>query len=269
MNGLEYLTALNGVLAQLDMNYHCTVLTSATTIENTGQVLGDNPNVLTNWDNPLSLKRSLDVLRHRTSCVISVIQSNSTGRGLKELMTNPVAIDKHYTIYISVDGPGQDLLTKINRQLIWINGDQMSKNQQIQIFCPKIGKPPKSQLKHLTLFSNKFYNQKTGHLVILRMTCSNPLKGQVITFAAIPVRPQFHPPNTVGNSKLSGYTVNLFFQYAKYFKFKPQIYPSGQGSFIPHNKTFSPGALNDVSSTMCFYKQFSQVVTSCFYLICS
>ncbi len=112
------------------------------------------------------------------------------------------------------------------------------------------------KLRKITYLSNNFYmDPKT--IVDLRDHCSNPMAGQVITLAGTPVQPVIHLPNTVGNKGLSGFAANLFFLFAQYFKFKPRIKFTGGGTFIPYNRTFTPGAFNDV----CLFEIFEWYTT--------
>ncbi len=249
VSGIGCTTTINNVMSRLDTNSKCTLLTSARPKDGVGQVFGDNPSMLTTWNDLGIMEKASGILRTQANCVISVMHLNSTQsgqNGLEILLSAVVSIDNHVTIYLARERPSKDLLKSINRPFIWINTSEKDNKKHALLFCPKVGKPQMPESKTL-MFSQERHILGTQNPEQLWMACSHPLRGQVVTFAAIPVRPQFHPPNTVGNLRLSGYTVNLFFLYAKYFAFKPKIYPTGGGSFIPHNKTFSPGSLNDVS----------------------
>ncbi len=85
-------------------------------------------------------------------------------------------------------------------------------------------------------------------LNIFHDICSNPMAGQTLTLTGIASFPQAILPNVLNNKFISGYSVNMFLLYAKYFRFRPKITFTGGGTYMAHNDSFSPGKFHDVST---------------------
>ncbi len=123
------------------------------------------------------------------------------------------------------------------------------------MYCPTIGKPKMPKMSKIKIFSGSLLNKKLKMAKLGKLACENPMKGQIVTYSGVPIRPLIHLPNTISTNKLSGYAVNLFFSYAKYFKFKPKVIFSRNGAFISYNKTFTPGSFNAVRNKIHFSLQ--------------
>ncbi len=131
-------------------------------------------------------------------------------------------------------------MTKINLFL-------QTKHNQVEVNCPKMGKPNRPAKYTLRFHNNMLYNVKSRMPETVSTACHNPMGGQLITMAGLPIRPQFHFPNSVGNEKMSGFAFNMFMLYAKLYGFRTKLFFRGGGTYMPQNRTFTPGAFSAVS----------------------
>ncbi len=247
--GLAYdFDILSHVIERLDNGRNCTIIWS--TNLSFFDRLDSNPLVLAEPKETSDFSQMVNFLRTEVFCVITVVQwQQNSSIALASLMTSTKVIGNHKTIYLSQEEPPPTLMvTAIKRPLIWIKEVGYSGNKSIDVFCPKMGKPPQPERKIMVPFSGKFYNANSRKPEDIEGACRNPMRGQLITLAALPARPQIHFPNTVGNKKMSGIVVNLFFTYAKIYKFKTKMTFGGGGSYIPQNKSFTPGQYNSVNN---------------------
>ncbi len=85
------------------------------------------------------------------------------------------------------------------------------------------------------------FSAKFSHIESIDQLCQDPFGGQLVTFQSLPVVPLVLLPSLVG--KLSGFSINLFLLYARKYRFRPKIeFVGTTGSYLPQNKTFSPGS---------------------------
>ncbi len=124
---------------------------------------------------------------------------------------------------------------------------------RIYLYCPKMGRPKAVEKLYVGSWDNFISSEPLFTPGYQNNLCKNPFKGQTIINANYHRAPQALRPGVFHTKKMSGYGINTFMLLSRYFQFKPQLSFVSGGSYLPRNRTFTPGRYQEVCNVTVKY----------------